>query len=118
MFLKNLTGTRLSIFNEKDKINSEDLVKLSKAYLKNCTPIPNMKKEISDSQLKLLVELLDNNGNFYYNKTIGDGFLQFDEIDGILKRRSMLNEGKKDVKILLILKIIFHFISLLRKHNL
>jgi len=52
----------MKLFNEKSKYNLDDLKTLSKDYLKSSKNIPNMKKEITESQLKSLIELLDENG--------------------------------------------------------
>ncbi len=62
MFLRYLSDSEYSIFKDKDKLSFDDLNKHSKSFLKNCVSIPNMKKEISEQQLKLFIELLDNNG--------------------------------------------------------
>lgn len=52
------------IFKTKEKLMLEDLKKQSKVFLKSCIPIPGMKPDISDAQLKMLVDILDENGKF------------------------------------------------------
>lgn len=88
-FLTQFNNEKVEIF-KKGKITFKDLRKLADEKLRNMqTGGIKIKKEISDKQLRLLIDLFDDNE---------DGALQFEEINDVLKRRTFYSNSISDFK--------------------
>jgi len=59
--IKKLCLEREDVWNGKNVVNMEYLVKYANNFLYYCKDIPGIKKGISEKQINLLIKLLDEN---------------------------------------------------------
>jgi hypothetical protein len=55
-----LSANEKNVWNEKNIINEEFLIKYANDFLNICKDVPGVKKNISEKQIKLLMQLFDD----------------------------------------------------------
>ena len=96
-FLKQLHNERTEVFI-KGHLSLKDLKKLADEKMRSMPSGSVIKKKVSDKQLKLLIDLFDEDGKIIIYLSIGDGQLDFLEINDILKRRVFYSNSKSDFR--------------------
>ena len=98
--IKHLCSDKENVWNNKNVVDKNFLVKYANNFLYSCKEIPGVKKGISEKQINLLINLLDENCKKFFHiklKFLANGDLEFEEVDGILQRRNLMGKASKDV---------------------
>jgi hypothetical protein len=92
-FLRCMCNEKLDTFS-KGELSFDDLKILAKNKLKEMPSSSSIKKEISNKQIKLFIDLFDRDGNIFLK--LGNEKLAYEEINDIIKRRAFYSNSKGD----------------------